>query len=233
MVGKRGPPCTPPALPIPLIRSCAPPAAPTPRALGEGVALGWEVEDWWAPPSLRCAPTLYIAPRCAPPHPYPPPPPCLFKRYFHSCRVLYSGLKPIIYTVVCWTGGKGSDTWRGAQGITYASCLPPSVRLHRIGGGGGGQGWRGWGHWLPEGPQMHPPFTRPPRTSTPRLCPQAHNETFGPGGTWGQRDTWPSARRRNTGHEQGAEYFQNNRCIFIDALNAMTCFLLLRKINIF
>lgn len=141
VVGKRGPPCTPPALPIPPIRSCAPPAAPTPRALGEGVALGWEVEDWWAPPSLCCAPTLYIAPRCAPPHPYsPPPPPCLFKRYFHSCRVLYSGLKPIIYTVVCWTGGKGSDTWRGAQGITYASCLPPSVRLHRIGGGEGGKG---------------------------------------------------------------------------------------------
>lgn len=93
-----------------------------------------------APVPSLCSYFVHSSPLC-PTSPLSPPPPCLFKRYFHSCRVLYSGLKPIIYTVVCWTGGKGSDTWRGAQSITYASCLPPSVRLHRTGGGGeGGKG---------------------------------------------------------------------------------------------
>lgn len=214
---------------------------------------GWHGAPGGLPRPLAAPPPLYIAPR-----PALAPRPCLFKRYFHSWRVLYRQLKLIIYTGVCWTGGVGTDTELGGHtepgwgkgtphsaghppfswaSLAVGPALPPQGRAARV------TRVAGTGTLGDKAPQTHPPYPKMCRECCPLPYPspsaasspaQPYSMALGAGGTWGRRASHPwQPPGRKRGHEQGATYFQNNRCIFIDALNAMTCFLLLRKINIF
>lgn len=73
-----------------------------------------------APVSLL-HPLLYIDPSPR----LPPLPLSLFKRYFHSWRVLYRQLKLIIYTGVCWIGGGQTQKVGGKGPPTAVDALSP------------------------------------------------------------------------------------------------------------
>lgn len=221
MVGKRGPP------PYPLLPSTDPPHLELPpppergQALGEGMA-GWHGAPGGlvgAPVSLL-HPLLYIDPSPR----LPPLPFSLFKRYFHSWRVLYRQLKLIIYTGVCWIGGGLTPEVGGARGPPQL-WVPCPTGLH----GMGGQGWQGRVLREPQTPPLYPVMSQ--GLLSPCHIPSKQDP-------WGQRTSQGLSQPRGDpssppkikrGHEQGATYFQNNRCIFIDALNAMTCFFTLKE----
>lgn len=122
-------------------------------------------------------PLLYIAPHPTPaPH---PPPPCLFKRYFHSWRVLYRQIKADYLYRCVLECGLGTDTGLGGytepgwgKGPSPASPSPaghPSLRLGipfswaapsvgpalppRTAQDGGCQGWQGWGQRVRRDPK--------------------------------------------------------------------------------
>lgn len=183
--------------------------------MGEGLA-GWHGAPGGlvgAPVSLL-HPLLYIDPSPR----LPPLPFSLFKRYFHSRSFVQTIKADYLYW--CVLDWRGTDTKSGGQGTPHnrGRLVPIGLQGRR------GQEWQGWGQWVLRTSLFYPMMSQ--RVLSPYHIPS--RDTLGDTGPvkglshpGGDPSSPPGIKR---GHEQGATYFQNNRCIFIDALNAMTCF---------